>query len=130
MRRKVLAVIGLFMCVFIFAGCGEKGIQGKWELYEEIESDGNKLDKKELEEKGINERYEIVEDKVHYTCSMDLMKKDIEFDMDLVDKGDNRYEFILMKKITFASVEVRGNYMTYYVGSGEEQTKMVFKRVK
>ena len=61
---------------------------------------------------------------------MDLMKKDIEFDMDLVDKGDNRYEFILMKKITFASVEVRGNYMTYYVGSGEDQTKMVFKRVK
>ena len=116
--------------MFVFAGCAEKGIQGTWELYEEVESDGNKLSRKELEEKGISERYEISEDTVHYVCSTTMLKKDIEFDMDLVDKGDNRYEFILMKKVTFASVEVRGNYMTYYVGSGEDQTKMVFKRAR
>ena len=56
MKKKVFAVIALFMCVFVFAGCSDKGIQGKWELYEEIESDGNKISKKELEDMHINER--------------------------------------------------------------------------
>lgn len=41
MKRKVLAAIGLFLCIFVFAGCTDKGIQGSWELYGEVESDGD-----------------------------------------------------------------------------------------
>lgn len=130
MKKKVFAVIALFMCVFLFAGCADKGIQGKWELYEEIESDGNKISKKELEDMRINEIYEIEGDAVHYTCSIPGASKDIKFDMKLTDKGDNRYEFTITDKITFASVEVSGNYMSYYTGTDGNMTKMVFKRSK
>ena len=130
MKKKVFAVIALFMCVFLFAGCADKGIQGKWELYEEIESDGNMISKKELDDMRINEIYEIEGDAVHYTCSIPGASKDIKFDMKLTDKGDNRYEFILMDKITFASVEVQGNTMTYYSGTDGDMTKMIFKRSK
>ena len=130
MKKKVFAVIALFMCVFLFAGCADKGIQGKWELYEEIESDGDKISKKELDDMRINEIYEIEGDAVHYTCSIPGASKDIKFDMKLTDKGDNRYEFILMDKITFASVEVQGNTMTYYSGTDGDMTKMIFKRSK
>ena len=41
MKKKVFAVIALFMCVFLCAGCADKGIQGSWELYGEVESDGD-----------------------------------------------------------------------------------------
>ena len=130
MKRKVLAVIGLFLCIFVFAGCADKGIQGSWELYGEVESDGDKVSKKELDDMGINEKYVIEGDVVHYTCSLPAASKDIEFDMKLIDKGGNRYEFVLLDKITFASVEVQGNTMTYYSGTDGDMTKMIFKRSK
>lgn len=130
MEKKVFAVIALFLCVSVFAGCSEKGIQGTWELYEEIESDGNKIDRKELDENGVNEIYVIEGDTVHYSCTLPGAKKDIEIDMTLIDKGDNRYEFKIGEKVTFASAEVSGNKLIYYVGEAPEMTKMVFKRSK
>lgn len=130
MKKKFFAVIALFMCVFLFAGCADKGIQGTWELYEEIESDGNKIDRKELDENGVNEIYVIEGDMVHYSCTLPGAKKDIEIDMTLIDKGDNRYEFKIGEKVTFASAEVSGNKLIYYVGEAPDMTKMVFKRSK
>ncbi len=130
MKKKVFAVIALFMCVFLFAGCADKGIQGKWELYEEIESDGTKISKKELDENGVNEIYEIEGDTVHYKCTIPGAKKDIEIDMTLIDKGDNRYEFKIGEKVTFASAEVSGNKLIYYVGEAPDTMKMVFRRSK
>ena len=130
MRRKVFAVIGLFLCIFVFAGCAGKGIQGTWELYEEVESDGNKIKKKDLDAMGINEIYVIEGDTVHYTCALPATDKNVEFDMTLVDTGSNRYEFYLFEDMLFASAEVKGDYMTYYNGIGADQTKMIYKRVK
>ena len=130
MKKKVFAVIALFLCVSVFAGCSDNGIQGKWELYEEIESDGNKIDRKELDENGVNEIYVIEGDTVHYSCTLPGAKKDIEIDMMLIDKGDNRYEFKIGEKLTFASAEVSGNKLIYYVGEAPDMTKMVFKRSK
>lgn len=130
MKKKVFAVIALFLCVSVFAGCSDNGIQGKWELYEEIESDGNKIDRKELDENGVNEIYVIEGDTVHYSCTLPGAKKDIEIDMMLIDKGDNRYEFKIGEKLTFASAEVSGNKLIYYVGEVPDMTKMVFKRSK
>lgn len=118
------------MCMFLFAGCTDKGIQGTWELYEEIESDGNKIDRKELDENGVNEIYVIEGDTVHYSCTLPGAKKDIEIDMTLIDKGNNRYEFKIGEKVTFASAEVSGNKLIYYVGEAPDMTKMVFRRSK
>lgn len=130
MKKKVFAAIALVLCLFLFAGCGEKGIQGTWELYEEFESDGTKITRKELDENGVNEIYVIEGDTVHYSCTLPGAKKDIEIDMTLIDKGDNRYEFKIGEKVTFASVEVSGNKLIYYVGEAPDMTKMVFKRSK
>ena len=130
MRRKVFAVIGLFLCIFVFAGCSGKGIQGTWELYEEVESDGNKIKKKDLDAMGINEIYVIEGDTVHYTCALPATDKNVEFDMTLFDTGSNRYEFYLFDDMLFASAEVKGDYMIYYNGIGADQTKMIYKRVK
>ena len=130
MKRKVLAAIALVLCLFLFAGCGEKGIQGTWVLYEEIESDGTKITRKELDENGVNEIYVIEGDTVHYSCTLPGAKKDIEIDMTLIDKGDNRYEFKIGEKVTFASAEVSGNKLIYYVGEAPDMTKMVFRRSK
>ncbi len=130
MKRKVLAAIALVLCLFLFAGCGEKGIQGTWVLYEEFESDGTKITRKELDENGVNEIYVIEGDTVHYSCTLPGAKKDIEIDMTLIDKGDNRYEFKIGEKVTFASAEVSGNKLIYYVGEAPDMTKMVFKRSK
>ena len=130
MKRKVLAAIALVLCLFLFAGCGEKGIQGTWVLYEEFESDGTKITRKELDENGVNEIYVIEGDVVHYSCSLPGAKKDIEIDMTLIDKGNNRYEFKIGEKVTFASAEVSGNKLIYYVGEAPDMTKMVFRRSK
>lgn len=130
MKRKVLAAIALVLCLFLFAGCGEKGIQGTWVLYEEFESDGTKITRKELDENGVNEIYVIEGDTVHYSCTLPGAKKDIEIDMTLIDKGDNRYEFKIGEKVTFASAEVSGNKLVYYVGEAPDMTKMVFRRSK
>ena len=64
------------------------------------------------------------------TSPQTLTKKDIEFDMTLIDKGDNRYEFKIGDRITFASPEVSGNKLIYYVGEGSDRIKMVFRRSK
>ena len=130
MKKKVFAAIALVLCLFLFAGCGEKGIQGTWVLYEEFESDGTKITRKELDENGVNEIYVIEGDTVHYKCSLPGAKKDIEIDMTLIDKGDNRYEFKIGDRVTFASPEVSGNKLIYYVGEGSDTMKMVFKRSK
>lgn len=130
MGRRSLAAIGLFLCIFAFAGCTGKGIQGTWELYEEVESDGNKVKKAELDDIGVNEIYEINGDTVHYKGTVPGLSKEIEFDMTLTDKGDNKYEFYLFDDLLFASVEVKGDYMTYYTGVDGDNTKMTFKRVK
>ena len=50
--------------------------------------------------------------------------------MTLIDKGDNRYEFKIGEKVTFASAEVSGNKLVYYVGEAPDMTKMVFRRSK
>lgn len=129
MIRKAFAVIGLFLCIFVFAGCAGKGIQGTWELYEEVESNGNKVKKKELEAMGINEIYVIEGNNVHYSCTLPESSKNIEFDMTLVNTDDNRYEFYLFEDLLFASAEVKGDHMTYYTGLGADQIKMIYKRV-
>ena len=130
MKRKIFAAVALVLCLFLFTGCGEIGIQGTWELYEEYESDGTKISRKELDENGVNEKYVIEGDTVHYSCALPGAKKDIEFAMTLIDKGDNRYEFKIGDRITYASPEVSGNKLIYYVGEGSDRIKMVFRRSK
>ena len=114
----------------VLTGCAGNGIEGTWELYEEIEPTGNKLSRDDLKELGIAETYVIEGDKVNYTCEVELASKPIEIEFDLEDLGNNQYNFNLGKGLVFATVKVKGNKMTYEVGSADNISTMIFKRVK
>ena len=111
---RIAAVLLLAVFAFSFTGCSNKGIEGTWVLVEEYQADGKKISSKELEELGVSETYEIENGPIK---------------MELEDLGGNRYNFNISKgRITFATAEVKGNTMTYYVGEGDGRMKMVFKR--
>ena len=129
LMHRVTAVLLIAMCVFSFAGCGKKGIEGTWVLVEEYEADGKKISSEELKNLGISETYEIENGEIKYILEMKEAKKPITIKMVLEDLGGNIYNFKLAKgTVTFATVEVKGNTMTYYVGEGDSKQKMVFKR--
>lgn len=126
---RITAVLLVVICIFSFAGCGNKGIDGTWVLKEEYQADGKKISGKELEELGVSETYEIADGTVKYTLKMKEAKKPITMKLTLEDLGSNKYNFNIGKgKVTFATAEVKGNTMFYYVGEGENRLKMVFKR--
>ena len=130
MKKAVILVLTILLavCAFSFAGCADKGIEGTWVLVEEYQADGKKISSKELEEIGVSETYEIANGEVKYTVTMKEASKPISIKMKLEDLGGNRYNFTISDRVTFATAEVKGNTMTYYVGEGDEQMKMVFKR--
>ena len=116
--------------VLSLSGCGDGGsIEGTWILTEEIEADGNKIDSKELKELGIAETYVISGTEVKYTCESELLKKPIDITFTLEDLGDNKYVFKMGDSIDFATVEVKGDTLSYEAGA-EDPTKMIFKRQK
>ncbi len=126
--KIILAVITAG--VLSLSGCGNgDSIEGTWVLTEEIEADGNKIDSKELEEIGVAETYVISGTEVKYTCEAELIKKPIEITFTLEELGDNKYKFKYGDGFDFATVEVKGNTLSYEVGE-EEPTKMIFKRQK
>lgn len=134
MEKRVVKVISVFLIIclglFAFAGCKDKGIEGTWILKEEYDSDGKKTSSEELKNIGVSEKYEISGTEVKYTCESTLLKKPISITFVLEDLGNNMYSFKMPSGFVFATALVKGNTMTYIVGTGESQTKMVFKRQK
>jgi len=134
MEKRLLKVIPviLIVCIglFAFAGCKDKGIEGTWILTEEYESDGTKITSEKLKEIGVAEKYEISGTEVKYTCETKLLKKPVTITFELEDLGNNSYSFKMSSGFVFATAQVKGNTMTYTVGTGKNETKMVFKRQK
>lgn len=128
--RKIRASVLLIMIAItmvMLAGCGKSTIQGDWVLVKEVDADGTVYLQEDLEDLGIAESYHIEEDVVTYTCN--LMGKDITFDLDLIDNGDNTYDFML-KEWVFATVTLRGDTFTYTVEGEEESDTMYFERIE
>lgn len=128
-KTKIMAVITIMtVCLFMFAGCAGKGIEGTWVLKEEYEASGKKISSRELSDMGISEEYEIHGTEVKYTCVVAGLKKPVNMTFELEDLGGNKYNFKITDTLNFATAEVKGNTMTYEVGEGAETMKMVFKR--
>ena len=129
MRKIRITLIAAVVSVIMFAltGCGKETIQGDWQLVKEVDADGTVYLQEDLEEIGVAESYHIEEDVVSYTCH--VMGQDISFDMDLVDTGNNQYQFKL-KDMVFATVTLKGDTFTYTVKGEEEVDTMYFERVK
>ena len=127
MKRTIAFIMALMLGIMPLVGCG-KGIDGTWVLVEEYDANGVKTDAEGLKELGIAETYVISGDQVIYTLEMDSASKPIEIEFVLEELGNNKYNFNLSGGLNFASVEVKGNKMTYEVGEDEYYSKMVFKR--
>ena len=125
--RTAISFIMLTAAMLVFTGCGKSTIQGDWVLVKEVDTDGTVLNRSELEDLGVAESYHIEDDVVSYSCN--LMGKDISFDLELVDNGDNTYDFVL-KDLVFAKVTLKGDTFTYTVEGEEESNTMYFERVK
>ena len=132
MKTRSIKLISVFVLVFsglfIFAGCGNKGIEGTWVLVEEYESDGTKVSSSELKDLGISEMYVVNGTTAEYTCEAPLMKKPVKMTFIVEQTGDNTYDFKIDSDFVFVSPEVHGNKMTYTVGEGDDSMKMVFER--
>ena len=126
--RFIAVAMFLFAGVFVFAGCGNKGIEGTWILVEEIESDGNKITAAGLKDLGISEKYVVSGSTAEYTCDIPMAKKPVTIDFIVEQTGENTYDFKISSDYVFVSPEVHGNKMTYTVGEGDDSMKMVFKR--
>lgn len=129
MRKIRITLIAAVVSVILFAltGCGKETIQGDWVLVKEVDADGTVYTQEDLEEIGVSEKYHIEEEVVSYTCH--VMGQDISFDMDLVETGNNQYQFKL-KDMVFATVTLKGDTFTYTVKGEEEVDTMYFERVK
>ena len=134
MEKRLVKVISVLLIIclglFAFAGCKDKGIEGTWILKEEYDSDGKKISSEELKEIGVSEKYEISGTEVKYTCESKLLKKPVTITFELEDLGNNLYSFKMSSGFVFATAQVKGNTMTYIVGTGKNQTKMIFARQK
>ena len=126
---KFIAVFVLMIAgLFVFAGCGNKGIEGTWVLVEEYESDGTKVSSSELKDIGVSEKYVVNGTTAEYTCEAPLMKKPVTMTFTVEQTGKNTYDFKISDDFVFVSPEVHCNKMTYTVGEGDDSMKMVFKR--
>ena len=126
---KFIAVFVLMIAgLFVFAGCGNKGIEGTWVLVEEYESDGTKVSSSELKDIGVSEKYVVNGTTAEYTCEAPLMKKPVTMTFTVEQTGKNTYDFKISDDFVFVSPEVHGNKMTYTIGEGDDSMKMVFKR--
>ena len=126
--RFIAVAMFMFAAMFVFAGCGNKGIEGTWILVEEIESDGNKITASELKDLGISEKYVVSGTIAEYTCGLPMAKKPVTINFIVEQTGENTYDFKISSDYVFVSPEVHGNKMTYTVGEGDDSMKMVFKR--
>ena len=126
--KIIMLLSALIACSGLLTGCGAATIEGTWVLTEEIEANGNKLSKEQLEAMGISERYVIAGEDVKYTCNSPGAEKPIEIEFKLNDLGNNKYEFKVSDSFTFNTVEIKGSKMIYKVGSDNESNTMIFEK--
>ena len=122
----MLLMTVVIMC--LMTGCGAQGIDGEWVLVKEIESDGNVIDEKGLEELGVSEVLKIEDGNVHYTCSVTLMDKPVELDMILKDEGNDTYSIGTESFDLISGAKLKGNTLSYYAGEGDDRIQMIYKR--
>lgn len=125
--KSLTAVLMMVSMLVILTGCGKKTLEGDWVIRSETDSSGTVLTREELEEKGVFETYHIEGDTATYNCT--LLGSDISFDLDVVDKGDGNYDF-MVNEYVFQSVTLKGDIFTYVTGEGDDAVAFVFERVE
>ena len=127
-KIRIISVVMLMTVMMaVLAGCGKKTLDGDWIIRSETDKSGIVLTREELEEKGVVETYHIEGETATYNCT--LLGNDISFDLNVVDKGDGKYDF-MVNDFVFQSVTLSGDIFSYVTGEGEDAVAFVFERVK
>lgn len=128
----VIFAIALSYFIISLPGC-HTGINGTWILTEEFEIKengeiGERISGSQLKIRGVTyEKYEITDGQVTYSYRINDADP-VVYDLTLKPLGDNKYEFVESDGTIFVTAEIKGNKLTYYIGSGLNKYKMVFKR--
>ena len=125
--RIISVVILMTVMMAVLAGCGKKTLDGDWIIRSETDKSGIVLTGEELEEKGVVETYHIEGETATYNCT--LLGNDISFDLNVVDKGDGKYDF-MVNDFVFQSVTFKGDIFSYIAGEGDDAVVFVFERVE
>jgi hypothetical protein len=125
--RVLLTAVLIAVLMAALAGCGKKSLDGDWVIKSETDAGGSVLTREELEQKGIVERYHIEGDVAQYNCT--LLGNDISFDLNVVDKGGGKYDF-MVNDFVFQQVSFSGDIFTYVTGEGKDAVVFVFEREK
>ena len=127
-KIRIISVVMLMTVMMaVLAGCGKKTLDGDWIIRSETDKSGIVLTREELEEKGVVETYHIEGNIATYNCT--LLGNDISFDLDIVDKGDGKYDF-MVNDFVFQSVTFSGDIFSYIAGEGDDAVVFVFERVE
>ena len=127
-KIRIISVVMLMTVMMaVLAGCGKKTLDGDWIIRSETDKSGIVLTREELEEKGVVETYHIEGNIATYNCT--LLGNDISFDLDIVDKGDGKYDF-MVNDFVFQSVTFSGDIFSYVAGEGDDAVVFVFERVE
>ena len=127
-KIRIISVVMLMTVMMaVLAGCGKKTLDGDWIIRSETDKGGIVLTREELEEKGVVETYHIEGNIATYNCT--LLGNDISFDLDIVDKGDGKYDF-MVNDFVFQSVTFSGDIFSYIAGEGDDAVVFVFERVE
>ncbi len=125
--RLISVIMLMTIMMAVLAGCGRKSLDGDWIIRSETDTGGVVLTREQLEEKGIVETYHIEGETATYNCT--LLGNDISFDLNVVDKGDGKYDF-MVNDFVFQSVTFKGDIFTYVTGEGDDALAFVFERVE
>lgn len=131
--RKITILLVL-MCVIsstlLFASCGKaETINGTWVLVKQVESDGTV---KEGNDIAAKEKYIIADGVANYSCEGgDSGMPDVGFQLTVVEKGNNMYDFVISDTLTFVSAEIKGKNLIYSIASDNgESTTFYFEKQK
>ena len=95
MRTKIVICTLIAAMMLAFAGCGKKGMDGKWVKTQIIEKDGTVLTGEDI---GPAEVYTIEGDRAWYATSLEVNGKDVGMELAIVDNEDGTYDFRLIVK--------------------------------
>lgn len=111
--KKIVSVMMVMMCVFVFVACGKtETLDGKWVLVKKETSDG-----KTYKVKGddASEIYEINGDtaKFYYTGAA---MGDKTIDLQVEQTGDGQYRFKMTDTLDFSTGVIDGKYLKCTIG--------------
>lgn len=128
LTKTLCVVMCVIMSITMLTACKTETIDGKWDLTKQVMADGTV---KKGDDLAAAETYVIKQGIASYTCegkSDDF--SNVGFQLTVVDKGNNTYDFMASETYCLCTAEIKGKYLVYTVGEGDEAITFYFAKEK